>query len=165
MTLIDLLERAVSRFGDRPALGLRRDDGSTTHWTYREFDRRARIAAWRLRALDLEPGDRILTWSPSSPELPAAYFGAMHARLVIVPLDLRMSADAVTTIVRASGARHLILGTGRDAADPAEAGLADFPTTTVEDLSAEPTDDDPLFPPDWEARQAAWKRPEPDEVF
>ena len=165
LTLIDLLERAVSRFGDRPALGLRRDDGSTAQWSYRELDRRARIAAWRLRALDLEPGDRILTWSPSSPELPAAYFGAMHARLVIVPLDLRMSADAVKTIVRASGARHLILGTGRDAADPAEAGLADFPTTSVEELAAEPAADDPLFPPDWEARQAAWKRPEPSEVF
>ena len=165
MTLIDLLERAVSRFGDRPALGLRRDDGSTMQWTYRELDRRARLAAWRLRALDLEPGDRILTWSPSTPELPAAYFGAMHARLVIVPLDLRMSPDAVKNIVRASGARHLILGTGRDAADPGEAGLADFPTTTVEDLSAEPAEDDPLFPPDWEARQAAWKRPEPDEIF
>lgn len=165
MTLIDLLDRAVTRFGARPALGLRRDDGSTVQWTYRELDRRARIAAWRLRALDLEPGDRILTWSPSSPELPAVYFGAMHARLVIVPLDLRMSADAVNTIVRASGARHLILGTGRDAADPAEAGLADFPTTTVEDLSAEPAADDPTFPPDWEARQAAWKRPEPDDVF
>src|SRR5688572_33239231 len=114
-TLIDLLERAVTRFGDRPALGLRSDDGSGAHCSYRELDRRARIAAWRLRALNLEPGDRILTWSPSTPELPAAYFGAMHARLVIVPLDLRMSADAVATIVRASGARHLVLGTGRDA--------------------------------------------------
>jgi long-chain acyl-CoA synthetase len=71
----------------------------------------------------------------------------------------------VKTVVRASGARHLILGTGRDAADPTVAGLADFPTTTVEDLSAEPAADDPLFPPDWEARQAAWKRPEPGEVF
>jgi long-chain acyl-CoA synthetase len=164
-TLIDLLDRAVARFGERHSLGVRHDDGTTTRWTYRDLDRRARIAAWRLRALDLEPADRILTWGPSTPELPAAYFGAMHARLVIVPLDLRMSADAVATIVRASGARHLILGTGRDAPDPGEAGLADFPTTTVEDLSAEPAADDPLFPPDWEARQASWKRPEPDEVF
>ena len=70
-----------------------------------------------------------------------------------------MSADAVDTIARASGARHLILGTGRDAPDPAAAGLADFPTTTVEDLCAEPADDDPAFPPDWEARQAAWGAP------
>jgi long-chain acyl-CoA synthetase len=97
--------------------------------------------------------------------LPAAYFGAMHARLVIVPLDLRMSPDAIDTIVRASGARHLILGTGRDAPDPAGAGLADFPTTSVDALAAEPADDDSAFPPDWEARQAAWKRPTADEVF
>ena len=165
LTLIDLLERAVTQFGMRPALGLRLDDGSTTRWTYRDLDRRARIAAWRLRALDLEPGDRILTWGPSSPEIPAAYYGAMHARLVIVPLDIRMSTDAVQTVVRASGARHLVLGTGRDAPDPGEAGLADFPTTTFEDLSAEPAPDDPAFPPDWEARQAAWKRPTSDEVF
>jgi long-chain acyl-CoA synthetase len=164
-TILDMLDAAVTRYGERPALGVRHDDGSTTTWSYRELDRRARIAAWRLRALDLEPGDRILTWSPSTPELPAAYFGAMHARLVIVPLDLRMSPDSIDTIVRASGARHLILGTGRDAPDPATAGLADFPTTTVDALAAEPADDDPAFPPDWAARQASWKRPTADEVF
>jgi long-chain acyl-CoA synthetase len=89
----------------------------------------------------------------------------MRARLVIVPLDLRMSTDAVEGIVRASGARHLIVGTGRDAPDPREAGLAAFPTTTVEALAAEPEPDDPLFPEDWEARQAAWGRPTTDEVF
>ena len=164
-TLLELLARATKRFGDRHALGIRHDDGSTDHWSYRELARRSRIAAWRLRALDLEPGDRILTWSPSTPELPAAYFGAMHARLVFVPLDLRMSADAVEGITRASGARHLILGTGRDAPDPREAGLEHFPTTTVEALCAEPAEDDPHFPADWEARQAAWARPTADEVF
>ncbi len=164
-TLLDLLDGAVLRYGERSALGLRGDDGGTTHWTYGDLARRSRIAAWRLRALDLEPGDRILTWSPSTPELPAAYFGAMHARLVIVPLDLRMSPDAVEGIVRASGARHLILGSGRDAPDPREAGLAEFPTTSVEALCAEPAADDPAFPPDWVARQAAWGRPTGDETF
>ena len=163
-TLLDLLDGAVIRYGDRSALSARHDDGSTTTWTYRELDRRARLAAWRLRALDLEPGDRILTWSPSMPGLAAAYFGAMHARLVLVPLDLRMSPDAVETIVRASGARHLVLGTGRDAPDPRDAGLADFPTTTVDDLVADPAEDDPAFPIDWEARQASWKRPAADEM-
>jgi len=135
-TLLDLLDAAGRRYGDRPALGIRGEDGTEWHWSYRDLDRHARIAAWRLRALDLEPGDRILTWSPSTPELPAVYYGAMHARLVLVPLDLRMSPDAVDTIVRASGARHLILGTGRDAPDPREAHLGDFPTTTVEELTA-----------------------------
>ena len=161
-TLLELLGDAIARFGERTALGLHRDDGSTTSWTYRELDRRARLAAWRLRALGLEPGDRILTWSPSTPELPAAYFGAMRAQLIIVPLDLRMSSDAIERIVSVSGVRHLILGTGRDAPDPREAGLERFPTTTVEALSAEP---DVTFPADWETQLDGWPAPKPEEIY
>jgi long-chain acyl-CoA synthetase len=115
-----------------------------------------------LRALGLEPGDRILTWSPSTPDLPAVYFGAMRARLIIVPLDLRMSPDAVEGIVRASGARHLVLGTGRDAPDPREAGLDRFPTTAVEAIDAEP---DETLPSDWEAQLDAWPMPAAEEIF
>lgn len=161
-TLPQLLDDAVARYGDRNALGIRRDDGSTDHWTYPELARRARIAAWRLRALGLEPGDRILTWSPSTPALPAAYFGAMIARLIYVPLDQRMSADAIDRLVQRSGARHLVLGSGRDAPDPREVGLERFPTTILEDLSAEP---DATFPADWEAQLATWPKPEPGDVF
>src|SRR4051794_941716 len=161
-TLLDLLESSAARYGEKPALGLRRDDGTTFHWSYREVQRRARLAAWRLKALGLEPGDRILTWSSSTPALPAVYFGSMYARLIYVPLDSRMSADAITNIVEASGARRLILGTGRDAPDPREVGLDRFPTTTVESLSEDPGDD---LPADWEAQVAAWPRPKPDEVY
>ncbi len=161
-TLLDLLETSAARFGDKPALGLRRDDGTTSHWSYAEVLRRSRIAAWRLRGLGLEPGDRVLTWSPSTPALPAAYFGAMYARLVYVPLDARMAPDTITRIVERSGAVRLILGTGRDAPDPSEVGLERFPTTLVEDLSADP---DESFPPDWEAQLDAWSRPAEDEVF
>lgn len=161
-TLLDLFDEAVARFADRPALALRRDDGTTHGWSYRELDRRTRIAAWRLRALGLEPGDRILTWSPSTPALPAVYLGAMRARLVFVPLDLRMSADAVTGVVEVTDSKRLILGTGRDAPDPRDAGLERFPTTTVDDLTADPDAD---FPPDWEAQVAGWPQPTPDELF
>ncbi|MEA2632327.1 MAG: long-chain acyl-CoA synthetase, partial [Chloroflexota bacterium] len=86
----------------------------------------------------------------------------MRAGLILVPLDLRMSPDAVEGIVRASGARHLVLGTGRDAPDPRQAGLADFPTSAVEALSADP---DPSFPHDWEAQLDAWPAPAPTDVF
>src|SRR6478672_8908441 len=65
-TLLDLLDEAVAANGDKNALSLRLDDGSTTSWTYRDLDRRSRLAAWRLRALGLEAGDRLLTWSPST---------------------------------------------------------------------------------------------------
>ena len=161
-TLVELFDAAVARAGDRPAVGLRDDEGSRAPWSYRELQRRSRIAAWRLRALGLEPGDRVLTWSPSSPELVATYLGALRARLVLVPLDLRMSREAITNIVRRAEPRRLLLGTGRDAPDPGEAGLADFPTTTTDALAADP---DGTFPPDWEATLAAWAPPRPDEVW
>jgi long-chain acyl-CoA synthetase len=162
-TLLDLLDDAVARFGDRPALAIRRDDGSTDGWTYHELQRRSRAAAFRLRTLGLQPGDRLLTWSPSTPELPATYFGAMHAGLVLVPLDLRMSREAIEGIVRTSGAKHLVLGTGRDAPDPKEFGLDGFATTDVETIGAQP-DGDPALPEDWEAQVAAWPRPQPADL-
>jgi long-chain acyl-CoA synthetase len=161
-TLLDLLEGSAARYGDRNALGLRRDDGTTYHWSYTEVLRRSRLAAWRLRALGLQPGDRVLTWSPSTPTLPAAYFGSMRARLVYVPLDSRMSADAIASIIKVSGAVRLLLGSGRDAPDPREVGLERFPTSFVDDLSEDPDD---TFPSDWEAQLDASERPRPDDVY
>lgn len=163
-TLVDLIDDTVARHADRPAVGLWKDDGTRTTWTYRELDRRSRLAAWRLRhELGLEPGDRILTWSPSGPELPAVYLGAIRARVVLVPLDLRMSTQAIAAIVGRAEPRHLILGTGRDAPDPRTAGLADFPTTTVDALTADPLP--ATFPADWEAQLEAWERPRPDDIW
>ena len=134
------------------------------HWTYRELDRRSKLAAFRLRALGLQPGDRLLTWSPSSPELPAVYFGAMRARLIVVPLDLRMAPDTVARIVDRAGARFAVLGTGRDAPDPHGSGLGDLPLTTTADLTADPPDPARL-PPDWEAQVDAWERPTREDLF
>jgi long-chain acyl-CoA synthetase len=162
-TLVDLLDDAVARFGERPALGIRHDDGTTNTWTYRDLDRNSRAAAFRLRALGLEPGDRLLTWSPSSPELPATYIGAIRAGIVLVPLDLRMSADAIAGIVTSATPKHLVLGTGRDAPDPNEFGLGGFPTSNVERIGA-PPDGDPALPPDWDTEVAAWPRPKPQDL-
>ena len=126
-TLVDLLEGCATRYAGRPALGLRRDDGSTFHWTYRELLRRSRIAAWRLRVLGLRPGDRLLTWSPSTPALPAAYFGAMMARLIFVPLDARMAPHTIRRIVEVSGSVRLALGSGRDVGRSGRSGARGIP--------------------------------------
>jgi long-chain acyl-CoA synthetase len=159
-TLLDLLDDAIARFGDRPALGIRHDDGTTTTWTYRDLERASRAAAFRLRALGLQPGDRLLTWSPSTPELPAVYFGAMRAGIVLVPLDLRMSKEAIEGIVASSGAAHLVVGTGRDAPEPLEFGLGGFPTSTVDAIGSPPGSEQgaPLAL-DWEAQVGSWPRP------
>jgi long-chain acyl-CoA synthetase len=169
-TLLDLLDSSITRFADRTALRLDgggADDGDAdaagedAAWTYQELDRRSRIAAWRLRAMGIQAGDRVLTWSPSTPALPATYFGAIRAGVIFVPLDLRMAPDAIRRIAEVSAARRLIVGTGRDAPDPAAAGLMELPTTTVESLVAEPDGD---FPADWETQLAAWPRPRPADV-
>lgn len=161
-TLVELIDDAAARYGDRRGLALLADDGRLERWTYRELVRRSRLAAWRLRALGLQPGDRLLTWSPSAPALAAAYIGAMRARLVLVPLDLPMSPDAVAAIVARSGARHLVLGTGRDGPDLREAGLGSFPTTRLDDLVADPGPD---LAGQWEAEVTAWPPPTPDDLF
>jgi long-chain acyl-CoA synthetase len=160
-TLLDLIDDAVARFGDRPAVAIRREDGTTTGWTYRELDRASRAAAYRLRALGLEPGDRLLTWSSSTPELPATYLGAIRAGLILVPLDLRMSADAVAGIVRTSGAKHLVLGSGHDMPDPADVGLDAVPSSTVEEIGSAPAAG---MAPHWEARVAGLPRPKPADI-
>ena len=161
-TLVDLLEGAAARYGERIALRLNREDGSQQAWSYHELDRRSRLAAWRLRSRGLQPGDRLLTWSPSCPELAAVYFGAMRAGLILVPLDLRMAPDAIGRIVARSGAHQLVIGTGRDAPDPAEADLDHLPMVTTVDLCAEPGAG---FPPDWEAAVGAWARPGREDTY
>jgi long-chain acyl-CoA synthetase len=161
-TLVDLLEGAETRYGDRAALSIRRDDGSVDAWSYRELARRSRLAAWRLRSRGLRPGDRLLTWSTSCPELAAVYFGAMRAGLIIVPLDLRMAPATVRRIADRSGASQLAIGTGRDAPDPAEADLDRLPTATIDDLCAEPGAG---FPADWDAEVAAWSRPVSEDPY
>src|SRR6188768_2192296 len=90
-SLVDLIDDAAARWpADQPMLSLRTDDGIDLAWPAAEVRRRSMLAAWRLRDLGLQPGDRLLTWSPSTPAVPAVYYAAMRAGLVIVPLDLRM---------------------------------------------------------------------------
>ena len=160
-TLLDILDDSAARHTDRPALGLRRDDGSAEQWSFRELTRRSKAAAWRLRAAGMGRGERLLTWSPSMPELPAVYFGAMRAGVVLVPLDLRMAPDSIERIAHKSEASRLAIGTGRDGPDPREARLERFPTSTVEELAAPP---DPSWPADWETQVEAWPRPALDDL-
>jgi long-chain acyl-CoA synthetase len=85
----------------------------------------------------------------------------MRAGLVIVPLDLRMAPDAIERIAARADPKRLIVGTGRDAPDPRDAGLGDLPTTTIDDVTAEPDD---TFPPDWETQLETWPRPQSSDV-
>lgn len=174
-SLLDLLDDAADRYGGKRQLALRTDEGLELPWSAAEVKRRSRCVAWRLRALGLQPGDRLLTWSPSTPALPAVYFGAMQAGVIVVPLDLRMAPEVLRRIADRSEARLLAIGTGPDAPDLHAGGLDHIETRTLESLIADPphenaagTDEggiDEPFPPDWEAQVDAWPRPNRESLF
>jgi len=174
-SLLDLIEDAAQRYAGREQMALRTDDGLQLQWSAADVSHHSKLVAWRLRRLGLKSGDRLLTWSPSTPALPALYFGAARAGVVIVPLDLRMAPDVLQRIANSAGAEWLALGTGLDAPDPEEGGLTHLNSRTVEWLAAEPahenaagTDEgglDDHFPEDWESQIESWPRPTRDTLF
>jgi long-chain acyl-CoA synthetase len=174
-SLLDLIEDAAERYAGRVQLSLRTDEGLQLPWSAADVNRHSKLVAWRLRQLGLKPGDRLLTWSPSTPALPAVYFGAMRAGVMVVPLDLRMAPEVLQRIATAAAAEWMAVGTGFDAPDPQAAGLEHLSIRTVEWLASAPahqnaaaTDegapDDP-FPPDWEEQVDSWPRPNRDSLF
>jgi long-chain acyl-CoA synthetase len=175
-SLVDLIEDAAVRYAGREQMALRTDEGLQLRWSAQDISYHSKLVAWRLRELGIKPGDRLLTWSPSTPALPALYFGAMRAGAVIVPLDLRMARDVIQRIAQSAGAQWLAVGTGLDAPDPAQGGLEHLSIRTVEWLSSEPSHhdadpqadeggDDVDFPPDWEAQVDKWERPTRQTLF
>ena len=71
-SLLDIADAAAARLGDRRVLALRTDEGVEHEWSARDLVRRGKLAAWRLRAAGIQPGDRLLVWSPSTPEIAAS---------------------------------------------------------------------------------------------
>src|SRR3954470_7233382 len=174
-SLLDLLEDAAKRYAGREQMALRTDDGLHLRWSARDVLNHSKLVAWRLRELGVKPSDRILTWSPSTPALPAVFFGAMRAGAIIVPLDLRMAPDVLQRIASSAGAQWLAIGTGLDAPNPEQGGLEHLNIRTVEWLASPPahqnaagTDeggDDVAFPADWEQQLDAWEKPTRETLF
>ena len=115
--------------------------------------------------LGLQPGDRLLTWSPSTPRLGAVFWGAMMAGVIVVPLDLRMAPAVLGRIAERAGTEWLAIGTGVDAPDPVAGGLGHLHLATLDELTA---DIDPVkadFPAGWEAQLDGWPRPTRSDLF
>jgi long-chain acyl-CoA synthetase len=162
-SLVAVLDDAAARWpSDRAMYALRTDAGIESAWSAQEMRRRSLLAAWRLRTQGLQAGDRLLTWSPSTPRLPAVYWGAMRAGIIIVPVDLRMTAAVVERISSRADTTYLAIDCGYDAPDPAEVGLEGLDTLTLADLTADPDDS---FPDDWEAQVEAWPAPGRDSIL
>ncbi len=76
---------------------------------YRELAERAERLAGALAGAGLEPGDRVAVLCPNTPAMLEATFAVPAAGLVLVPINVRLSAGEIAWILDHSGARLAIV--------------------------------------------------------
>jgi acyl-CoA synthetase (AMP-forming)/AMP-acid ligase II len=104
-TLPALLREAQGRFAQRPAILHR---GVST--TYGELWRQVLRAANVLRALGLQPGDRVALWLENSVDYVVAYYAAMEAGAVVVALNTALRDAELQWRMAHCGALVLVTG-------------------------------------------------------
>jgi long-chain acyl-CoA synthetase len=107
VNLADLVRSAAERAGDKPALVFRE---ATLTWS--AVDAAVDRVAAGLLALGLAPGDRVALQLGNTPDFPAAWFGALRAGLVAVPLNPGYTRDEMRLALADSGARALVTTRG-----------------------------------------------------
>src|SRR5215472_6787652 len=119
MTNLDsLLERAAADHPDHEAL--RMDD---LVLTYAQLHEAARQTSTLLASLGVEPGDRVAVMLPNVPAFPIAFYGALAAGAVTVPMNPLLKSREVSYYLRDSGAK-VVLAWHAAAAEAAK-GAAD----------------------------------------
>lgn len=136
---------AVSRFPDRLAVSLRREDGAD-RFTYRQLDAMARAAASGLFARGVRAGDRCAILAENGPRWCAVYLGILRLGAIAVPLDTAYTTTQVGTLLHDCGARALVASrTFQDVGAGAAAGGACV-VVPLHEAASEPHIDAPVPP-------------------
>jgi long-chain acyl-CoA synthetase len=107
-TLLDFFEDYFT--SDEPFIV--HDDGyRAREISYREMAAAARAFAGRLASHGVGPDDRVVIWSENRAEWVAALWGCLVARVVLVPVDFRASADLVRRVSEIVQAKVILIGT------------------------------------------------------
>ncbi|MEU6347502.1 long-chain fatty acid--CoA ligase [Streptomyces sp. NPDC046977] len=93
---------------------------------YRALDEGSAAMARRLRDRGVAPGDRVAIMLPNTPEFAVAYFGALRAGGIVVPMNPLLKSPEVAYYLGDSGARllfvwHAVAGEARAGARQAGA--------------------------------------------
>ncbi|HEU5381392.1 MAG TPA: AMP-binding protein [Ktedonobacteraceae bacterium] len=108
-TINDIIESAVKRFPERPALieSMERSAGMTT-LTYAMLQQRVQQFAGYLQEQQIEKGERVLIWSASQINWMVAYLASLLVGAVVVPLDVNTREDFLARIIEITEARYFI---------------------------------------------------------
>ncbi len=101
-------DRAVARWGDRPALIVRE---AGLRWTYAELQREVDAFAAGLLALGLEPGDRVGIWSPNNAEWVVTQLATAKAGLILVNINPAYRTHELEFALNKVGCRALVTAT------------------------------------------------------
>lgn len=108
-TLRDLLFKATDRYGNRPALGAKRD-GAYRMLTYLELRAQVETLGTWLSHLGLAKGDRVALISENCPEWAITYLAVACSGFTVVPIDKDLCDHEIRHILHFSGARVLVGG-------------------------------------------------------
>jgi long-chain acyl-CoA synthetase len=103
LNLASLLTQSAARRPDAVALRL-----GPLATTYAELDELSARTASLLRSRGIGPGDAVALMLPNLPEFAIAYYGALRAGAVIVPLNVLLKRGEVAFHLRDSGAKLLL---------------------------------------------------------
>src|SRR5262249_48948480 len=107
-------DRAVARWGDRPALVVRQQ---SVRWSYRQPGERVDAFAAGLIALGLRPGDRVGIWSPNNAEWVITQFATAKAGLILVNINPAYRLAELEYALNKVGCRALITATSFKSSD------------------------------------------------
>lgn len=96
---------------DRSALQVLRPTGAE-RWSYGRLEAAVRGCGTGLRALGLEPGDRVLMRLGNTPDFPVVYLGAIAAGLVPVPTPAGLTQPEVDKLVTHIAPRLIVAAEG-----------------------------------------------------
>ncbi|NLF40390.1 acyl--CoA ligase [bacterium] len=138
--IADVLDHAADARPDHPALRDRTHDGYAA-WTYRELADKAYAVAALVRCHGgIAQGDRVGVLMPNCRWWGAAFFAALAADAVVVPLDTRLTERELVAIAVRAGLRVLV--TTRSMLDRATAVSAACPcvqqVVPVDDIALPP---------------------------
>jgi fatty-acyl-CoA synthase len=106
-TVGDAIRRAARLFRDRSALVFGERD-----WSFNALDRAADRVARRFADLGMNAGDRIAAYGRNSDAYFIAWLACVRGGFVHVPVNYALTGEELAYIVRQSGSRLVLTGTG-----------------------------------------------------
>ncbi|WP_370970284.1 AMP-binding protein [Amycolatopsis sp. cg9] len=113
-----LLSRAAATWPDHPAV---RETGSGRGLTHQQLEAAAQVQAQALADAGVAPGDPVALRLPTSVDFAVAFFGALRAGAVVVPLSPQVPGPELEKLLEHSGAKVVIQ---RDAEAELPAGVS-----------------------------------------